>query len=360
MKQKRNLLSLNISIGRVSLTQRAIFAKHLSVMLKAGLTITEALDVSIQSSQGRMKRVLLKVLKAVQSGHTLSSAFNAYPKVFSGFFVSATQVGESSGTLHENLENLAKQLEKEKELSSKIKGAMLYPIVVLTAAFILGMTMSFLVLPKIIPLFEGLRMELPFTTRALIWFSHFIQNQGHVLFVSIVVFIIFMSWLLRKKFVRPVIHWFFLKTPIISKIVRNVNLARFCRTFGMLLKNGLNIDEALEITEETLGNYYYQRSLKKVSQSIDTGAKLSDNLKQFHKLYPVMVVNMVKVGEESGNLEETLFYLANFYEVEVDTSTKSLSTIIEPLLLIFIGLVVGFLALSIITPIYNITGNIKR
>ncbi|MFH1292334.1 MAG: type II secretion system F family protein [bacterium] len=357
---KKSLLAFNISIGRVSLTEKALFAKHMSLMLRSGLTVVEAVDVAIQSSSGKLKKVLYGVLKSIKSGNTLSESLGRYSQVFSGPFVASTHAGETSGTLDENMKHLADQLEKEKDLASKIKGAMLYPIVVLIAAFVLGMAVSFLILPKITPLFEGLKMDIPFTTRGLIWFSHFIQDHGVVLFVSIIISVVFLIWFLRKKIVYPVTHWLFLHTPVVRSVSLNANLARFCRTLGMLLKGGLNIDEALLVTRQTMINYYYQKSLEKVSLSVDKGRTLSDNLLYFQDLYPVMVINMIKVGEQSGNLEETLLYLSDFYEAEVDTATKSLSTIIEPALLIFIGLLVGFLALSIITPIYNITSGINK
>jgi len=356
--EKKSILDLDI--GRVNLTQKAIFAKNLSVMLKSGLAITEALSIAQSSATGKLKSILGKVLKSVESGSSLSKSFAQYPKVFPGIFISATNAGEASGTLVENLENVSEQLEKEKELVSKIKGAMLYPIVVLIAAFILGMVLAFVVLPKITPLFEGLKIDLPLTTQGLIWFSNFVQDYGVYLFIGIIAFVVLTIWLLRRKFSKPFVHWFLLKTPIIKKISKSTNLARFSRTLAMLLKSGISIDKALGIIKETTGNYYYQKALNRISQDIQKGTKLSDNLALSNKLFPVMLTRMIKVGEESGKFEETLFYLADYYELEVDTATKSLSTAIEPFLLIMIGLVVGFLALSIITPIYDITGGIKR
>jgi len=359
-KEKQSLFNLNISIGGVSLTQKALFAKHLSVMIKSGVAIVEALQIIEDSAEGKLKRVMAGVMKSVQSGHSLSDSFARYPKVFSGLFISAVSAGEKSGTLEENLNNIATQLEKEKELVGKVKGAMLYPVVILVASFLLGVAMTFLVLPKITPLFEGLQIDLPFTTRALIWFSRLVQSHGVTLFVGLVTLAVGFVWLIKRKFTRPVTHWMLLKTPVIKKISRNANLARFCRTLGMLLKSGLVVDEALLITKDSMGNYYYQQALESVSNRIGKGTKLSDNLRQFDRLFPLMVSRMVLVGEESGKLEETLTYLADFYEVEVENATKSLSTELEPALLIVVGLVVGFLALSIITPIYDITGSIRR
>mgnify|MGYP002725677772 CR=1 FL=1 len=359
-KTKKSALDFEISFRRVNATQKAVFAKHLSVMLKSGLTVNEAIDIASQSALGRLKKVLRGVLKSVQAGNDLASSFARYPKVFTGAFISATAAGESSGTLDKNLDYLAKQLEKEKELTGKVKGAMFYPLVVLAASFGLGLAMAFLVLPKIVPLFEGLKMELPLSTRVLIWSSHFVQSNSTALFIGIIIFVVFFVWLVRQKFIKPLTHWLFLKIPVVKGISINSNLVRFCRTLGMLLKSGLTINEALEITSETAANYHYKKALRQVSSSIGKGAKLSTNLKRYEKLFPIMAINMIRVGEESGNLEETLLYLASFYETEVDNATKSLSTIIEPALLIMIGLVVGFLAISIITPIYNITSGIKR
>ncbi len=354
------MFSADISIGGVNLTQKALFAKHLAVMLRSGLTITEALGIAADSSTGKMKRVSANLLKSVEAGNPLSEAMQRFPKVFSGLFVSAVYSGEESGTLEENLENIAEQLEKQKELSGKIKGAMLYPIVVLVAAFILGMAMAFLVLPKIVPLFEGLRVELPFTTKALIWFAKIVQEQGLWLFGGIIVGVIFLIWLFRQKFTRPISHGLALRFPVVKSITRNANLSEFCRTLGTLLKSGLNIDEALRITGESLNNYHYKRAIKSVTGRVSKGTKLSDNLKAHGDLFPKLVTRMIRVGEESGKLDETLTYLADFYDTEVEIATKTLSTAIEPILLIVIGLIVGFLALSIITPIYQITGSVKR
>lgn len=360
IKAKKSVLEFNINIGGVSLTQKALFTKHLSVMLRAGLTINEALQIAFDSSAGKLKKILKGVIKSVESGHSLSSSMANYPKTFSGLLINVTYAGEESGTLDDSMENIAVQLTKEKELSAKIKGALLYPAVVMIAAFFLGLGMAFFVLPKITPLFEGMKMELPPTTRALIWFSHFVQDHSKLLLFGIAISVIFLIWLFKQKFFKPILHWVFLKTPIVSKIVKNTNISRFCRSLSVLLKSGLSVDEAFEITKETLGNYYYKKALGTISLSVGKGVKISDNLNYFKELFPVMAIKMINVGEESGKLEETLNYLAEYYETEVDNATKSLSTAIEPILLIFIGLAVGFLAISIITPIYNITGSVNR
>lgn len=359
-KGNKSILEANVSIGGVTLAEKALFAKHLAVMLHSGMTIVEALGVAEDSAQGKFKKIIASIGLSIKSGRSLSDSLANYPKVFSELFINVAKAGEASGTLVENLENISDGLKKEKELIGKVKGALLYPVIVLVATFILGMTLVFFVLPKITPLFEGLNVDLPFTTRALIDFSHFIQESGFYFFWGIVVFFVALFWFVKQNFSKPITHKIILKTPVLNKLVRNTNLARFSRTLGMLLQSGVNIDEALEIVKSTMGNFYYRKALNDVSKRVGKGVRLADGLEGSSELFPKLLTKMIHVGEESGRFEDTLFYLADYYEEEVDTSTKSLSTALEPILLIFIGLVVGFLALSIITPIYDITGNIKR
>lgn len=355
-----SLLQVDISLGKVSFSEKSLFAKHLSVMLKSGMTLSDALRVTKDSAKGGFKRVLKDVLRSVQSGRSLSDALKRHPRVFSELFVAAVFAGEASGTLVQNLSHLADELEKEKELHQKIKGALMYPSVVLIATAILGFALAFLVLPKITPLFTGLQVDLPFTTRALIWAANLAQENGLLIAVVTIVVVVGLVWLVRQKFSRPVTHWITLHIPVIKHLVRHAALARFCRTLGTLLGSGLTIGEALDVSQRTIGNYYYARSLQSIAKRVSKGSRLSSNLEKFEKLYPLAIVRMVSVGEESGNMEETLHYLADFYDSEVDTATKALSTALEPILLIVVGVVVGFLALSIITPIYDITGSIQR
>lgn len=350
----------DISIGGVPLAQKALLARHLAIMLKAGLSLTESLNISLDSSRGQLRTVLESILRSVTSGRSLAQAMSDHPKVFSGLFLSAVRAGEASGTLEQNLDHLATQLEKDKELVAKVSGALLYPIIVLIATGVLGIVIAFFVLPQITPLFLGLKIKLPITTQILIAFSVLIQKAGTQVLIGLVVAILLFVWLVRQKFVKPLTHWIFLQTPVFGPMIRATNLARFARTFGMLLKSGLRIDEALDIMKDILGNVYYQKVIAELVTRITKGGTLFENLENHSWLFPVVLTHMIRVGEESGRLEDTLLYLGEYYESEVDTATKTLSTVIEPLLLIFIGLAVGFLALSIITPIYSITGGVHK
>ena len=357
---KKGALDVDISIGGINFAQKVTFAKHLAVMLKSGLTITEALEIVYGQAEGKLRKIIGKIKTSVDAGNSLSSSLGKFPKIFPPIFVNTVYVGESSGTLDENLDNLAGHLKKDKELLDKIKGAMVYPMIVLSLAFVLAMAISFVVLPKITPLFKGLGMDLPLSTKVLIAFSDIIQKQGKILFPAIVGSVIFIVWIFRQNFFKPVADYLILHTPIIKHISRNKNLTIFSSTLGTLLKSGLNIDEALRITKDTIDNYYYKRALDDLAKKAQLGTKISENLSRHKKYFPSLMVSMVKIGENSGRLEEVLAYLADYYETEVNNATKTLSTAIEPLLLIFIGLMVGGLAIAIITPIYKMTGNVQK
>ncbi len=357
-KAKKN--PFDISLGGVSLSTRTLLARHLAIMLKSGLSLTEALHIVQDSAHGTLKSILENVSRSVTAGRSFADALSDYKKVFSGLFVSAVRAGEVSGTLETNLEHLALQLEKDRAVISKVKGALVYPIIVLVATLVLGLVIAFFVLPQITPLFMGLRMDLPITTQWLIAFSKLVERSGTTLLFGIVGGILFLFWFVKRPFIRPVTHWFFLRIPIVKQITQAANLARFSRTLGMLLKSGLRIDEALEIMKQTLENFYYKSAMHELGIRVTKGSTLHEILNQYPILFPSVLVHMVRVGEESGKLEDTLLYLGEYYEAEVDSSTKTLSTVIEPALLIFIGLAVGFLALSIITPIYSITGGVRK
>jgi type IV pilus assembly protein PilC len=357
---KKSVLAVNLDLVPASHLDLIIFAKHLSLMLKSGLVITAALKILYQSAQGKFKDIIGDIYASVKAGRSLATALKRYPKVFSSFFIGAVYAGESSGTLDQSLANVSNQLRKEKELADKIRAALLYPIIILVAGFLMSLFLAFYILPKIVPLFVGLKMKLPWTTRVLIAFAQVVQHYGVVLLVAILAAVALLLWLVKQRFAQPFFHRLWLGLPIVQDMIRQANLARLARTLGTLLASGLNIVEALDITAQTTTNYYYRQALLAVNRATTKGNRLSAGLSKFRHLFPDMAVQMISVGEESGKLEETLSYLADFYELEVDNATKNLSTLVEPILLVLIGLGVGFLALSIITPIYSITGTVGK
>lgn len=360
-KQKRpSILNTELAIGRVSLAQKVVFAKHLAVMLSSGMLITEALEITADAAKGKMKSVIRDMSAAVGAGNSLADALASHNKVFSDLFIDVVRAGEASGNLPKNLEHISTQLEKEMDLITKIKSAMTYPSVIFVAAIALALGMSYFVLPQILPLFTGLNIELPWTTRAVIWFSELVSDRGAVLFPATIAVLLGCVWLVRQPVSRPVTHLVLLHVPILKIIIRNSNLARFTLTLGTLLESGLPIDDALAITERTVSNLYYRRAVQSSLDRVATGGSLHTALASHSHLFPSLTTSMIRVGEESGSLDESLLYLSNFYEREVDSAAKTLTTALEPILLAIIGVVVGTLALSIITPIYEITGNIRR
>ncbi|MDD5749168.1 MAG: type II secretion system F family protein [Patescibacteria group bacterium] len=348
-----------IIIGRVRLVEKVMLAQHLSVMIKAGMTIDAALETLADNSSSVLNKRLNEVLVDVRKGHSLSAALAKHPKDFDKMFINMVAVGEEGGTLAKNLAIVASQQKKSYELRSKLKAASMYPTVVLLAVIALGALISAYVLPKIIGFFDSLNVTLPLTTRMMIVISRFMAENW--LAVLGVIFGIFVAWqiLLKFKNSRYFIHSFILRLPILGKLDRQMNLALFCRTIASLLDSGISIDRALQIVSQTLGNEVYKREVILVYHKILKGMSLADALAG-RSYFPSLVSRMTRVGENSGQLSETLDYLADFYENEVDVITKNLSTMLEPVLLVIIGLSVAFAAMSIINPIYNLTGELGR
>ena len=355
----RSLFDL-LGVGWVPNVTKVTFAKHLSLMIKAGLPIDEAIRTLAEQSQGRFRRAMEGVLKAVETGRQLSDGFAQYPRIFSDLFVATIRAGEASGTLEKSLDDLAVQLTKNFELVRKIRGAMTYPILVMVAAGGVGIGLSLFVLPRVIGLFQSITVQLPLGTRLLLGFSGFMARYGVQAVAGFALGVFALVQFLRWRPIRPASHAALLAVPVFGTLARNFNIAMFARTMGTLLRSGIPIGEAFQITSDTLRNERYKAALRRVRAGTETGVPASTVLEEFPRLFPSITTRMLAVGERSGKLEETFQYLAEFYEDEVDTTTKDLSTVLEPILLIVIGLTVAYIAVAIIAPIYNFIGSIER
>ena len=343
----------------ISHLDKLLFTKHLAMMIKAGLPLREGVaTIQEQTRSRKFKRILNDIIKRLDNGESLAKSLTRHGKAFSGLFINMIEIGEKSGSLEKNLEYLAEQLEKSYNIKRKVMAAMIYPAVILFSTFILGAGLAIFILPKLIPLFKSLRVTLPLSTRILLLITELIQNYGLFIFLGIIVFLILAFLLSRLKLIKFINYQVLLKIPIAGKASKNLNLSLFSRTLGILIKSGISIVEALDISADTLGNLIYKREVKRVSLKVQNGKQISTYLKTKSKLFPATFSRMIMVGEKTGNLEESLIYLADFYEKEVDNTTQKLSTILEPVLLIIIGFIVGFIAISIITPIYQITKGI--
>ncbi len=338
--------------------ERAMVARQLGTMLMAGLEINEALDIVCDQLKGGGRRVLRAVQQETLAGNPLAQSMARYPHVFPASLVAAVRAGEQAGVIAENLVHAAGGLERERELKAAIRGALYYPLIIISMSVVLGAVLSFFVLPRIVPILKGLHVELPLTTRALIAFTDFISRHGWATGGVMLGSALFIWWILRQRVVKPFSHQVLLVLPILGKISRESNLAHFSRTLSTMLKSGLSVNEAMSITGESLPNYVYRQSAAVISGRLQSGESISAVMGGYKKLFPRQVLSLIRVGEKSGRLEEELAHIGKIYESEVDRAAKRLTIIIEPLLLIAIGLAVGLLALSIITPIYKITGNL--
>lgn len=359
-KKGKSFLKLDL-FGSVSLSEKMIFTNNLSGMLLAGLSLTRALSIlEKQSTNATFNKILTSIVEDINRGNTLSDGMKKFPKVFSGIFISMVHAGEESGGLPAALSEVGLNLKKSYDLKKKVKGALMYPSIILIAIFCIGVLMMIYVVPTLTKTFKDLGGDLPSSTKFVIWLSDTISNNTILFLLStagiVGVFMLFAKLKTTKKYFDFIV----LHLPVIGTIVKEVNTARTARTLSSLLTSGVDMSRALAITEEVLQNVYYKELIKNAIISIEKGSALASSFKnEGTKLYPVMMGEMIEVGEETGNLSKMLIDIANFYESEVDNKTKDLSTIIEPVLMVFIGGAVGFFAVSMISPMYSVMNNIK-
>jgi type IV pilus assembly protein PilC len=295
----------------------------------------------------------------INSGETFSSALSKFPNVFSKLFISMTAAGEESGNLAGALSDIGTNLEKAHSLTKKIRGALIYPGVIMSAMVVIGVLMFAFVVPTLAGTFKELGVTLPLSTQILVFMGNFFSNNLILTFIIIIVVGFGLYSIFRSKFLMPYIDFVLIKSPVISNMVKEINTARTARTISSLLLSGVSITRAIEIAEDVVQNSYYKKVLEEAKVAIQKGAPFSKAFEEHPKLYPIMMAEMIQVGEETGKLSDMLLQIALFYEEEVESKTKNLSTIIEPLLMVVIGAAVGFFAISMISPLYSILGNIN-
>lgn len=346
--------------GSVKLSEKILFTKNLSGMLHAGLSLSRALQVlSRQTTNVYLKKIIEVISDTIDKGGTFSDGLAKYPKVFSALFIAMVRAGEESGGLPKTLTEIGMTLEKTYALNKKVKSAMMYPSIILGAIFLIGILMFIYVVPTLTKTFKDLGAELPASTKLVIGLSDLISNHILLLLLGIIAVVGLVIFAFRMPTTKRGIDWLIVRLPVIGTIVKEVNSARTTRTMSSLLGSGVSISRAIAITKEVVQNVYYKKVLQEVEDVIQKGAPISSVFKAQTKLYPIMLGEMIEVGEETGNLGEMLLEVATFYEGEVDAKTKDLSTIIEPVLMIFIGAAVGFFAVSMLSPMYSIMDSIK-
>lgn len=346
---------------RLTTKDKMLFARNLEVMIRSGMQVLDSLEILKKQSKSKaFSKMVDQIIQDVKNGHFLASGLERYRNAFGDFFINLVRVGETSGTLSENLKYLAEELAKKDELNKKIRGAMAYPIIILIATLGITAILAFVIFPKILPVLKSINVALPLTTVIFINFSEFMLRYGVYLFSAFGVLLITFFICLKIPKFRYFWHEAILKIPIINSMSQNINMINFSRTMGILLKAGVIIVEALEITARTLDNLVYRAEIQKVAEGVRRGEPLSKYLSIDSKLFPIIFSQMITVGENTGKLDESMLFLANFYESELDQATKTMSNVLEPGLLLAMGIIVGFVALAIITPIYKITQTLGR
>jgi type IV pilus assembly protein PilC len=323
-------------------------------MINAGLPLIDALDLLKEQSEGKMATVIDELLGEIKGGKSFSEALKQYKKTFGPIYVSSVEAGEAAGVLEEVLDRLAINLEKKQEFLGKVKGAMIYPVIVIVAMVGVSFIVMTMVVPKLSALYQGFGAQMPATTRILMavsgFVSHFFWFFPGIFFGSILVYRI----LLKKKNFREKVDRMKLKIPIVGPLNKAIALTEITRTLGLLVKTGVPLIDALKITGSASGNQVYQKSFEKAAARVEKGFPFSESIRE-EKLFPRIVAQMVGTGEETGKLDEVLIKLSRYFEVEAEQKVKGLTSAIEPLIIIVLAIGVGFLVFAVITPIYNLT-----
>ncbi len=345
--------------GKVKLHEKIIFTHNLAGMLKAGLPLFRAIEVlKKQNKNPALEDVFVGLLSTIDKGGTLSDGFAKFPKVFSPLMVSMVRAGEESGNLSNTLGDIGVNLQKTYDLNRKIKSAMMYPSIIVAAIFIIATLMLMFVVPTLTKIFKEFGTALPASTKFVIFISDSVANHPFIFLGVVGVIVVGGMYIFRSEKLKPKIDALTLKLPAIGMLIKEVNTARTARTLSTLLTSGVEMTRALTITKEVLQNVHYREVIEKANLAVQKGSSLSSVFKDNQDLYPVMMGEMIAVGEETGALSQMLSDIAIYYEEEVDAKTKDMSTIIEPVLMVFIGGAVGFFAISMISPMYGLVSAI--
>ena len=344
--------SFSFSFFGVSLQDKLMFTRNLRVMIGAGMPLPRSLRViSSQVKSKKLKKAIERMAQRIVKGDEFSETLKD-TDIFSDLYCSMIEIGEETGNLETVLKNLAFHMKRTHDMKSKIKGALIYPAVIITAMMGIGILMLVMVVPQLAETFKELDLELPATTQFVIAMGTFLSNYFLWVVLLFIGSIALFRWALNTDAGQKAFDAVVLKIPIISSIVVKTNSASTVRTLGILTGSGVPIVRSLNIISDSLGNFYFSKAIKESAEDVKKGANLSDSLAP-HQVYPSLVIQMLKVGEETGETSEVLDKLADFYEQQVTRSTQNIASIVEPILMLLIGGVVGFFAVSMIQPMYS-------
>ncbi len=352
----KKLYEILTEISTISTKEKQFFMQNLKVMVRSGLPLDKALKtLSVQTRNRKFKKIIYNLYKDTEKGISLTESLTRNKGVFNNLIISMIESGEMSGHLDEVLDQIYLQIKTSNELKGRIKAAMTYPVIVIIAMIGIGIGMLVFVIPKITTVFDEMDAELPFATRFLINFSNAIVDNGLITSISFITFLILIILFIKSPKGKKILHYILLKLPIFGTIIKKVNLAKFARTLSSLIKTDIPIVKTFDVTAETMANSYYKNALLASSKKLKEGVSISESLSDYPNLFPPVIIQMISTGEETGKVDEILAELASFYEDEIDRTMKTLPSIIEPLLMLILGVGVAFMAIAIIMPMYNLT-----
>ncbi len=361
--QEKKISKINFSflekLNKVSHIDKIFFTQNLEVMIRTGFSVSVALGaIAEQAKSGKFKKIIFDLKDEIEKGVSLSKALRKYPKVFPRIFINMIEAGEVSGKLDQILKRLTIQMKKDHAIKGKVKGAMIYPIIITVAMFGIGIFSMIFVIPKITAIYEEVGVDLPLMTQILISTSKFMVNNTLIFFVGLTVIVVGFQKIISHPKGKRIFHKILLKTPIAGGIIKKVNLSRFNRILSSLLKTDIPIVQSFNIISETLSNVLYAEFVKNAANQLEKGVSLKKILKQDPNLFPAVVTQMISVGEDSGTLDTITEEVAIFYEEDVDQTMSNLTVIIEPVLMLVLGVGVGIMAAAIILPMYNLSSAI--
>ncbi len=343
---------------RVSFSDVVVFTRQLATMIQAGLVLSEALDIlEDQEENESLREVLDKISQDIKGGIDLASSLEKYPQVFPSLYAKLVRAGQASGKLDTILLNLSNSLEKQRDFQGKVKGAMIYPAVVITMMMGVMLIMVFFVMPKLLSLYQGSNIELPLPTKIMLGFVNIMLNYWWAILMIIIILVLGFRRYISTPQGKYTIDNLMLRIPIIGKIQKLVVMTNFTRTFALLVSSGLPILESIKITSDISGNLVYKKVFDVAYRGVERGLPFSSQLIGV-PLFPRIVGQMIRTGEETGKLDEVMFKLADYFDSETENILKNVTTLIEPIILVVLGVGVAFLVLSIILPIYQLTTSI--
>lgn len=346
-------------LNKVGTNDVILFTRQLSSMLTSGLTLMRGLQIYKDQLQNQqMIEIVSGIIADIEEGKSLSSAVAKYPEVFSPIYISLIKAGESSGLLDKVLLRLANNMEKQQKLRSTVKGALLYPAIVVILMILVIFIMMIFVIPQLSALYTNLNVPLPLPTRIVVGASSFIGTFWPLVLVLIFGLIYFFRRWKRTLEGQLILDDFILKLPIFGKLIKQTILSEFSRTFGLLVGTGTLVVESLLETADTTGNIHFKNAIKGVAKQVEKGVSIGDSMSAY-PLFPPMLIQLIKVGEQTGKVDETLVKASEYFEDEVNQQVRTLTTALEPFIMIVLGIGVAFLIISVITPIYSLISNLQ-